>query len=410
MRIAIMITDSNGRYPVPASKGGAISTLVEHFLKNNETQKLADLSVVTYYDNKAYQMSKKYKNTEFIWIRIPKIVNLLDKLFLEVICIVFPKKKALSFMSVFSLIYYTIKAHVILKNQDFDKVIIENNMIAFNMLRGLEKKYEGKYYLHLHNIPRTAGFAKKIIQNCTAVLCVSNYVGNQIAKHQNSIGPIERERIKTFYNCIDIDKFYLVSKDNERLAIIRDKYKINVNDFVIIYAGRLSPEKGIDRLLEATAKIEDSRVVVFIIGSYTQGSDFKDAYLEKLRSLAANQSVRVEFTGYIDNDELVYYYNVADIVILPSTWDEPAGLTMVEAMACGSAVITTNVGGIPEYVGSDAIVLTNGHELSSRISDEIVKALEEGINDDLCRLGKKRVENNFSNKNYLKRLIDILNV
>ena len=69
MKIAIFIADSNGGYPVPAVKGGAVSTLVEHLVEKNNERQLAEMTVVSYYDKEAVEKAKKYPNIIFKWIR-----------------------------------------------------------------------------------------------------------------------------------------------------------------------------------------------------------------------------------------------------------------------------------------------------------------------------------------------------
>lgn len=59
---------------------------------------------------------------------------------------------------------------------------------------------------------------------------------------------------------------------------------------------------------------------------------------------------RVRFTGYIPNEKLGSIYAVADVCVIPSIWEDPAPLTVLEAITAGKAIITTNSGGIPEYV------------------------------------------------------------
>lgn len=407
MKIAIMVADSNGCYPVPASKGGAISTLVEHLLKNNEFNKKADIVIVTYYDDKAYQLSKKYINTRFIWIRIPKIIEKLDKMSSICVCKMFPKKKSLSFRSMFALIYYTFKSNSILKKEQFDKIIIENNMIAFNMFRGLKDKYKDKYYLHLHNIPRTTGGAKKIIQNCKSILCVSDYVGVRICSQKNSIGPIYENKIEKYFNCIDSNLFRLIDKSDVNIQKYINKYTIRKSDFVIIYAGRLSAEKGIDKLLKATSSINNENIVVLVVGSYIYNSEDKDSYYDELKALS-KQKCKVIFTGYVPNNELPYLYNIADIAVLPSIWDEPAGLTMIEAMACGTPVITTNVGGIPEYVGNEAIIVKNDDRLVENLKKSILDLKNQNSLLEIGEKGAKRINELFSNEKYLDNLLEII--
>lgn len=72
-----------------------------------------------------------------------------------------------------------------------------------------------------------------------------------------------------------------------------------------------------------------------------------------IRRLAESMKDRILFTGYINNEELPYMYNLANVAVLLSIWDEPAGLTMIEALSCGIPFISTYSGGIPEYIGGE---------------------------------------------------------
>ena len=78
MKVAIFIADSNGGYPVPAVKGGAVSTLVEHLVKENNEKQLVEMTIISYYDEKAFEKAREYSNIEFKWIKQPWIVKKLD--------------------------------------------------------------------------------------------------------------------------------------------------------------------------------------------------------------------------------------------------------------------------------------------------------------------------------------------
>lgn len=83
-----------------------------------------------------------------------------------------------------ALIQYILFARKILKNNTYDKVIIENTMLLFWTVRGL-KKYQGKYYYHAHNLPSTNAFLKKTLLNTTKVLTVSEFVKKKSVSWKN---------------------------------------------------------------------------------------------------------------------------------------------------------------------------------------------------------------------------------
>ena len=110
MKICFLVADSNGAFPVPAAKGGAVSTLVEQLIEENSKNKFADLTVISFYNNKAKQIAKKYKNVEFIWIKVPNKYKFLDKTLYKMVKKFFKNKKAISYKSIFSLLFYIKKS------------------------------------------------------------------------------------------------------------------------------------------------------------------------------------------------------------------------------------------------------------------------------------------------------------
>lgn len=405
----MLMTDSIGRYPIPAVKGGAVQCLAEHLIGAVDKSNLLSMDVITYFDSKAFELAKGYPNINFIWIRIPKVIETMDNLLFKMYRTVFPYKKSVSFRSLISLLYYIVKTHRILSQNNYDKVLIENNIPVFMIFKGLIKKYNHKYYFHLHNVPRTSAWCKKIIQNSERILCVSDFVGKEIVKDDNPIGPIKKSKIKIFYNCIDTSIFRPIHKKDYKLLGYKQKFKIKDNDKVIVFSGRLSAEKGVDILLKAIKGIDTKNLVVLIVGSFIYGTNLRDAYYDELQELIFNHKEKIVFTGYVPNNDMPYIYNLANIAVFPSMWDEPAGLTMIEAMACGIPTIATNSGGIPEYVSDACIILERDERLIDELNKEISRLLE---NEELCGFygakGIERVNKNFSKENYLDQFLRII--
>lgn len=90
-------------------------------------------------------------------------------------------------------------------------------------------------------------------------------------------------------------------------------------------------------------------------------------------------------------------------------WEEPAGLTMVEAMACGTPVITTKSGGIPEYVADAGIVLERNENLSREIASSIDLLLEDrDLYQTLRNKGIERVRKNFDSSDYIDKFCEAI--
>lgn len=402
MKTAIFIADSNGRYPVPAVHGGAVSTLIESLLYGNNKEKYMDLTVVTYYEKNAEIIAKeKYPNVNFKWIRIPYIIMALDMLFFKVITTFFKSKKGISYKSVFSLVYYIVISTVFLSTHTFDKVVLENNIPLAWIIR--LSKYKGKYYYHFHNVPRIDAKCREVFSKCSGYLCVSKYVATQITSSNSAIGKISEKKVRVLYNCIDVELF---SVFKDRITIRREiceRYNINPKNKILVFVGRLSSEKGIDKILRAMKSLKNENLTLLIIGSLMHNADVTDSYQNELKQLSKKLGDKVVFTGYISQEELPKFYNIADEVVLPSMWDEPAGLTMVEALSCGAFVVTTLSGGIPEYVGNYATLLER-----DSIIQNLTNTLDENTNSKDISAQRNYIVQNFSRNDYIGKFYRIL--
>ena len=155
------------------------------------------------------------------------------------------------------------------------------------------------------------------------------------------------DRIEVIHNGVDLDVYRL--KGNR--ADARRDLGIHPHAEVILYAGRIIKEKGIDVLVESFKRFAaDRQDAVLLIGSPPQsikGSD--EAYVALLkRALEKEKVVWVR-----DCVDVIPLYEAADCVVVPSVWDEAFGRVVVEAMACERPVLASDVGGIPEILGSE---------------------------------------------------------
>lgn len=131
-------------------------------------------------------------------------------------------------------------------------------------------------------------------------------------------------------------------------------FDITLSQRLVMFAGKLTHFKGIDILLEAARLYEGERpgeIVTIIAG---------DGELsEQLRRQAEEYMLKdVHFLGSLDISLLRGLYSTADVCVVPSR-REPFGLVAVEALACGSAVVATNQGGLPDIINSDVGALVD---------------------------------------------------
>ena len=294
------------------AKGGAVSTLVEHLIKENSNEENVEFNVVSYYDKEAEVMAEKYRNLNMIWIKIPSLIKMIDNMFFKILSVFLKKKKIISYKSIFSLFYYIKKSSFIIKNIENDVVVLENNVLLSWIIR--LSKYNKKFYYHFHNVPRFDAFNKKIFRKCDKFICVSKFVAKKISSSESAIGKIETEKIEVLYNCIDTDLFYKL--DSEKVNEFKKKSGYEKDDFLILYTGRLSEEKGVDKVIEAYKNLKNDKAKLIIVGSVIHNIKCKDLYLNKLLEMTNDYKNRIIFTGYIPQNELIYYYNMANVAVL----------------------------------------------------------------------------------------------
>ena len=139
------------------------------------------------------------------------------------------------------------------------------------------------------------------------------------------------------------------------------------------FVGRTGIEKAPDLLLKAALAVSDrSRdFAVQIVGGNHWGYTLADPYQNELQALAQNLEMRgipVRFTGFVNRNDMPEAFRRAHIHVVPSRWDEPFGLTTVEGMASGLAVVASRTGGSPEVVGEAGTAFLNA--ITSRNSPD----------------------------------------
>ncbi|KKO54261.1 glycosyl transferase family 1 [Paenibacillus sp. DMB20] len=145
---------------------------------------------------------------------------------------------------------------------------------------------------------------------------------------------------------------------------------------IVLFAGRLIPDKGVHHLIEALPKIiyKHPEVLLLIIGSASYGSDRETSYVRELKNAAISYQSWITFLPFVPYPAIADWYALADIVVVPSSSREAFGLVNVEAMAAGVPVIAASSGGIPEIVKNGV----NGFLIPL---EDFTAGLTERIND-----------------------------
>lgn len=147
----------------------------------------------------------------------------------------------------------------------------------------------------------------------------------------------------------DPDEFWPVTPDaRQQLGFARD-------EFIVLQLGRMVPRKGVDNVIRACAILQRQYQVpvrLLVVGGNSEQPDpGTTPELGRLMRLAHELGIEqaVTFTGQRQREQLRYYYSAADVFVT-TPWYEPFGITPLEAMACGTPVVGTAVGGIKSTV------------------------------------------------------------
>ena len=206
-----------------------------------------------------------------------------------------------------------------------------------------------------------------------------------------SQGP--QQKMRVVYNSVDLRAFGNARDKRSELGVAN-------GDVTVLFVGQLKPIKGVELFLELASRLSSRKVKFLIVGDCRD-----DDYLAKFETKIANWP-NVIYLGF--RTDAADMFMSADIVVVPSQWDEPFGLVNIEAGACGKPVVSTQVGGIPEIIEHGG----NGFLVQRDDLDSLVMYTERLITDaslreKLGRNGYHIVERKFSNIVHAGQIQDI---
>lgn len=326
--------------PVPAVQGGAVENLIDFYLEYNHQHRIHDITIYSiwhpdikshpalYSDVNHYQ----YIKMDTLWAKFKKAIY---------------KRSHHDDYYQNTIEFFFEQAFCRLHYQDFDTIIVENRP---GYVLKLKDRIRTPCILHLHNdfLNTDTRQGTMIFSEFNRILSVSDYILNRVQK-------INPKQIKTLTvnNSIDCQRF------TKATPMQREEHGISDKDFVIVYSGRLNKEKGILPLIQAVKKTQAiPHLKLLIIGASSYKIDrHPTSFIRQLEIESESIRNQVIFTGYIKYKQVPSYLKMADIAVVPSMWEEPFGLTVVEAMAAGLPLITTRSGGIPEICEGVATIV-----------------------------------------------------
>jgi len=194
---------------------------------------------------------------------------------------------------------------------------------------------------------------------------------------------VKTDHVRVVPPGVDLGRFYPIPKDEAKEFI-----ETPVENRMLLFVGRIEPLKGIDTLLRAFARLRDQgvlkrqRVCLSVIGGDASVSESQmSKEMVRLNEIRGELKLKemVTFLGKRDQATLPYYYSAADVVVVPSHY-ESFGMVALEAMACGTPVVASQVGGLAYLIQNGETGFHVPDQDPVALSDQLLAIIE---NDEL---------------------------
>jgi glycosyltransferase involved in cell wall biosynthesis len=213
---------------------------------------------------------------------------------------------------------------------------------------------------------------QNILEKCEAVFCVSEFIKNKFLEEIS----IKTDKVHVLFNGVDrkIKKFPVKKKE-------------------ILFVGRLVSEKGADLYVQTLRSIASTfpdwnfgLIGSFRLGEHTNSNSYAHKVIKDFKEIGS-QAI---FYGFKNQEFVEEKMKTASIIVIPSIWEEPFGLVAAEAMSNGISIIASKVGGMPEIIGNNGVLIENINY--KKLRDNLIELLK---NRTLRESYQKKAWENF---------------
>jgi len=245
-----------------------------------------------------------------------------------------------------------------------------------------DQNFKEKYYTVVFY---PLAMQRRVIRRCDRVLTSSAETSLEI---QRAFG-VPEDKIRNVANGLDTDFFR------------PEKGKLRIANRLLFVGNTDDPKKGILYLLQAMTHLSE-KVTLTIVDD---GAPLKTYAPELVQRMGLSR--RVTFAGKVSAEDLREQYISAQATVVPSLY-EGFGLPAAESMACGTPVVATHAGALPEVVGKDAGGILVSPRDSRSLSRAIERILEDGLErEKMAKAGRERVETLFSWRSVAQRTVEV---
>ena len=256
--------------------------------------------------------------------------------------------------------------------------VIHNHYFTTSFAPLIYKTFKRKDTLivgHIHNEPKRNSVNRMLIETYDAHLAVSKYVRERTIE----LLGVDPNRVGVVYNAIDTE-FFKPCKPSEKMER-REIFEVSEDDFIIVFVGRIVPEKGLHHMLLASKILKQRGYKFKLLVAGPLGhfdTEMLNGYPKLCLSLInrLDLSNTIKYVGKLGRNGLRDLYCISDLVVVPSIWEDPCPTVVLEAMAMGRPVVAYSSGGIPELIPPYGGILIN--EKNPRLLAEEVEMVIQG--------------------------------
>lgn len=207
-----------------------------------------------------------------------------------------------------------------------------------------------------------------VVKRSAKIITVSDYERKRIVEHFG----LTSQHVETVYN--GVGEIFKKIDDGEVLNAVKKKYTLPDN--YIFYLGNTDPKKNMEGVLRALSFLRKNNKLSFQLLML----DIDRDYLTRMAHHIGDMEIlkHIVFSGYVPNHELPAIYSMAKLFLYPSL-RESFGIPILEAMACGTAVITSNTSSMPEVADTAA------YFVDPTRPEEIARGIDKLLNDQFLR-------------------------
>jgi len=331
-------------YEIPPTRGAAVETWIDEVSKNLIKYQTHIISI-----SHPFLPNKEFKDG--IYYHRVYIGKVYTKIFKKIL--------GLDFYSYNKRVFNIIKITA-------PNIIHIHNYYKSKEIVSWIKNYNPniKIILHMHN--ESEVFLRKDFPKIDFFIGCSDYITSSYKNKQL----IKADKFQTIYNGVNIEKF---TKTTKRKEIINSSIKNNKNHTSICYFGRISPEKGVDKFVKLAILLKNhSNYKFYCFGELGARGDRKKFTNNLLNTIKKETLSNIEFLDFVPPQKIHLAYQFADIVIVPSRFEEPFCMVALEALASKCLVISVAKGGLVEFLNDKNSILIKDYDNFSEKAKDII--------------------------------------